>query len=104
MSSPVAAPHETYPQLPPPVAPAVVQRPPKRPLLALVLGAIFPGVGQLYNGQTAKALALFAAFAASIYLADEVPNLVEARRKLAPTRLRGGWWGDSRLEHDSSFP
>ena len=72
MSSPVAAPHETYPQLPPPMAPAVVQRPPKRPLLALVLGAIFPGVGQLYNGQTAKALALFAAFAASIYLAEEV--------------------------------
>ena len=72
MSSPVAAPHETYPPLPPPMAPVAVARPPKRPGLALVLGAVFPGVGQLYNGQTAKAFALFAAFAASIFLADEV--------------------------------
>ena len=73
MSSPAAAPHETYPPLPPPVAPAAAPpRPPKRPVLALVLGGVFPGVGQLYNGQTAKAFALFAAFAASIYLADEV--------------------------------
>jgi len=71
MSSPVAAP-ETYPPLPPPMAPVVVARPPKRPGVALFLGAIFPGVGQLYNGQTAKAFALFAAFAASIYLAGEV--------------------------------
>jgi|SRR5687768_10093695 len=73
MSSPVAAPHETYPPLPPPLAPvAAPPRPPKRPILALVLGGAFPGVGQLYNGQTAKAFALFAAFAGSIYLADEV--------------------------------
>jgi TM2 domain-containing membrane protein YozV len=71
MSSPVATP-ETYPPLPPPMAPVAVARPPKRPGVALVLGAIFPGVGQLYNGQTAKAFALFAAFASSIYLADEV--------------------------------
>ena len=72
MSSPVAAPHETYPPLPPPVTVPAAPRPPKRPGLALVLGAIFPGVGQLYNGQTAKAFALFAAFAASIFLADDV--------------------------------
>jgi hypothetical protein len=72
MSSPLATPPETYPPLPPPMAPVAVARPPKRPLLALVLGALFPGVGQLYNGQTAKAFALFAAFAAAIFLADEV--------------------------------
>lgn len=72
MSSPVATPPETYPPLPPPMAPVAVARPPKRPGIALVLGALFPGVGQLYNGQTAKAFALFAAFAGSIYLADEV--------------------------------
>ena len=72
MSSPVATPPETYPPLPPPMAPVAVARPPKRPGLALVLGAVFPGVGQLYNGQTAKAFALFAAFAASIYLAGDV--------------------------------
>jgi TM2 domain-containing membrane protein YozV len=72
MSSPVATPPDTYPTLPPPMAPVAVARPPKRPGLALILGAIFPGVGQLYNGQTAKAFALFAAFAAAIVLADEV--------------------------------
>jgi len=72
MSSPVATPPETFPPLPPPMAPVAVARPPKRPGIALVLGALFPGVGQLYNGQTAKAFALFAAFAASIFLADEV--------------------------------
>ena len=72
MSSPVSTPPETFPPLPPPTAPVAVARPLKRPGLALVLGALFPGVGQLYNGQTAKAFALFAAFAASIYLADEV--------------------------------
>ena len=73
MSSPVAAPHDTYPPpLPPPASPVAVPRPPKRPVLALVLGGVFPGVGQLYNGQTAKALALFAAFAGAIFLADEV--------------------------------
>jgi len=72
MSSPVATPPDTYPPLPPSIAPVAVARPPKRPGIALILGALFPGVGQLYNGQTAKAFALFAAFAASIYLADEV--------------------------------
>ena len=72
MSSPVATPPETYPPLPPPMAPGAVARPPKRAVLAMVLGGMFPGVGQLYNGQTAKAFALFAAFSGSIYLADEV--------------------------------
>src|SRR5688500_18843991 len=72
MSSPVATPPDTYPPLPPPVPAVAVAQPPKRPALALVLGALFPGVGQLYNGQTAKAFALFAAFAAAIFLADEV--------------------------------
>ena len=75
MSSPVAAPHETYPPLPPTLAPGAVARPPKRPGLALVLGAVFPGVGQLYNGQTAKALALFAAFVGAIFLAAEVNGM-----------------------------
>lgn len=70
MSSPVVTP-DTYPPLPPPLAPAGA-RPLKRPLVALVLGALFPGTGQLYNGQTAKAFALFAAFASAIYLAGEV--------------------------------
>jgi len=72
MSSPVGVTPDTYPPpLPPPVATTVVARPPKRPGLAMFL-SLFPGVGQLYNGQNAKAFALFSAFAASIYLADEV--------------------------------
>ena len=71
MSSPTGVTPETYPTLPPPAATTVVTRPPKRPVLAMFL-SLFPGVGQLYNGQPAKAFALFAAFAASIYLADEV--------------------------------
>ena len=73
MSSPVGVTPDTYPPpLPPPAATTLVTRPPKRPALAMVLSLLFAGVGQLYNGQTAKAFALFAAFAASIYLADEV--------------------------------
>ena len=73
MSSPTGVTPETYPTLPPPPpATTAVTRPPKRPLLAMFLSLLFPGVGQLYNGQTAKAFALFAAFASSIYLTDEV--------------------------------
>jgi TM2 domain-containing membrane protein YozV len=72
MSSPMGVTPDTYPPpLPPPVATTLVARPPKRPGLAMFL-SLFPGVGQLYNGQTAKAFALFAAFASSIYLTDEV--------------------------------
>ena len=73
MSSPVGATPDTYPPpLPPPAPTLVPTRPPKRPVLAMILSVLFAGVGQLYNGQTAKAFALFAAFASSIYLADEV--------------------------------
>jgi hypothetical protein len=72
MSSPVATPPETFPPLPPPLPTAAVARPPKRPVLAMVLGGLFPGVGQLYNGQTAKAFALFASFAAATFLAGDV--------------------------------
>ena len=72
MSSPMGVTPDTYPPpLPPPVATTLVMRPPKRPALAMFL-SLFPGVGQLYNGQIAKALALFAAFASAIFLADEV--------------------------------
>ena len=73
MSSPVGTTPDPYPPPPPPPAVTLVTaRPPKRPVLAMILSVLFAGVGQLYNGQTAKAFALFAAFAASIYLADDV--------------------------------
>ena len=76
MSSPVGVTPDTYPPpLPPPMAATLVTRPPKRPLLAMVLSLLFPGVGQLYNGQTAKAFALFGAFVGSIYLAAEVDGM-----------------------------
>lgn len=76
MSSPVTAPPEAYPPpLPPPGAPLAVARPPKRPVVAMLLSVLFPGVGQLYNGQTAKAFALFGAFVGSIYLAAEIDGM-----------------------------
>jgi len=40
---------------------------PRSPVLALVL-SLFPGIGQIYNGQPAKALVFFFAWAGSIYL------------------------------------
>jgi hypothetical protein len=59
------------PALPPPPAYVLPPRGPKAPVLALVL-SLFPGVGQVYNGQFAKALFMFAAFVGSIYGAAEV--------------------------------
>lgn len=57
----------TYAPLPP--------RAPKSPGLALFLSFIFPGVGQVYNGQIAKALFVFFAFVGSIYLTIEAGPL-----------------------------
>src|SRR6188508_3165001 len=70
VSSPVQA-QAVYPSLPLPVgsAPAVVAGP-KSPILALVL-SLFPGIGQIYNGQPAKALVFFFAWVGSIYLTAE---------------------------------
>ena len=62
--------HETaFPSLPlPRDVPAAAG--PKSPVLALVL-SLFPGIGQIYNGQPAKALVFFFAWAGSIYLTAE---------------------------------
>jgi TM2 domain-containing membrane protein YozV len=46
-------------------------RPPKSPGLALFL-SLFPGVGQIYNGQPAKAFVFLIAWAGSIWGAAEV--------------------------------
>ena len=76
MSSPVGATPDTYPPpLPAPTLVTPAARPPKRPILAMMLSVLFAGVGQLYNGQTAKAFALFGAFVGCIYLADEVDGM-----------------------------
>jgi TM2 domain-containing membrane protein YozV len=71
MSSSMPEP-QSLPPLPPPgpASPA----PPKSPALALFL-SLFPGLGQLYNGQVAKAFTFFFAFVGSIYGAAEIAGL-----------------------------
>jgi hypothetical protein len=61
------------PQLPP--AYPTPPRPPKSAGLALVLSLLFPGLGQVYNGQPAKALVFFFAFVGSIYGVVEINPL-----------------------------
>jgi hypothetical protein len=75
MSSPEMTPPAEFPALPPPTAgaPGTPPVPPtiKAPWVALVLSLIMPGLGQIYNGQFAKALTFFIAFSGSIYLITE---------------------------------
>jgi TM2 domain-containing membrane protein YozV len=52
----------------PALPPAEAARPTKSPVLAAALTFLFPGVGQIYNGQATKALVFFAAFVGSISL------------------------------------
>lgn len=47
--------------------PAPVRSGLRSPAVALMLSFVFPGAGQIYNGQMAKALFVFLAFAGSIY-------------------------------------
>lgn len=73
-------PPRTYerPPLPPLPAPAPVTmadtRPPqvKAPVLSLLLSVLFPGLGQLYNEQPAKAVTFFFGIVGSIYGAAEI--------------------------------
>ena len=61
--------------LPPPPLPPVYAPPPKLPkvpLLAAVLSFVFPGLGQVYNGQINKAFAFFGGFVASMYCAINI--------------------------------
>ena len=73
MSSPETTPPAEYPALPPPTvaAPAFAPRPLKAPWVALLLSLLMPGLGQVYNGQLAKAIFFFFAFSGSIYLITE---------------------------------
>jgi hypothetical protein len=63
---PAAAP----PYYPPP-APAPAVRGLRVPFVALALSFVFPGGGQLYNGQVSKAFLVFCAFVGSIYATVE---------------------------------
>ena len=95
--------------LPPPALPpayAAAPRLPKSPLVAAVLSFVFPGLGQIYNGQINKAVAFFGGFVASLFAAiniDPMPfalfipfvflfGLVDAARGAAAinTRFIGG--------------
>jgi 4-hydroxybenzoate polyprenyltransferase len=107
MSSPEMTPPSEVPTLPPlpvaaptpvPVVPIV-----KSPWVALILSLLMPGIGQVYNGQFAKALAFFMAFSGSIYLIAEghplpfglflpfiiFSNMIDAYRSAARINLRG---------------
>ena len=74
--------HQTDPS-PPPLhprlgtSPAAMEyaRPPKSPGLALLLSVLFPGAGQIYNGQPAKAFVFFFGVFGSIYATATVEAL-----------------------------
>jgi hypothetical protein len=65
MSSQPLDPYNPPPALPPAAGPYV--RLPKSPGLAAFL-SLFPGLGQVYNGQIARAFVFFFAWVGSIYL------------------------------------
>ena len=73
MSSPILDPHSNLPPLPPAGLPSAPQ-PPKSPAFSLFL-SLFPGLGQVYNGQLAKAFTFFFGFVGSIYGAAEIAAL-----------------------------
>ena len=106
MSTPEINPETGQAALPPvpPPAPATALRVPlKSPGLAFFLSLLFPGIGQVYNGQPAKALAFFFAFVATIYAVIEINplpfaffipfvllyNMVDAWRSAAIINARG---------------
>jgi TM2 domain-containing membrane protein YozV len=111
MSSSMPDPQSLPPLPPPGLAPP--PPPPKSPPLALFL-SLFPGLGQLYNGQVAKAFTFFFAFVGSIYGAAEIAalpfgllipftyfyNLVDAYRSATLINLRAQG-GQAPLEEEA---
>jgi Domain of unknown function (DUF5668) len=97
---PAAAPPYYVPALPPPPTRGL-----RVPFVALALSFVFPGGGQLYNGQVSKAFLVFCAFVGSIYATVEAEwvfafciffvyffNLIDAYRTavLSNERALGG--------------
>jgi TM2 domain-containing membrane protein YozV len=70
VTTPVTPTEAGPPLLPPPPTVATIRQV-KSPGLALLLST-FPGMGQVYNGQPAKAFVMFLSWAISIYLTAEV--------------------------------
>jgi hypothetical protein len=111
MSSPMTDPQSLPPAPPPGLLPPPPA--PKSPPLALFL-SLFPGLGQLYNGQVAKAFTFFFGFVGSIYGAAEIAglpfgllipftyfyNLVDAYRSATLINLRAQG-GEAVVEEDS---
>ena len=117
MTSPMPGPAAPLPPLPPPAAypvGPVGPQLPKNPWAALAL-SLFPGIGQIYNGQLAKGLFFFFGEAFCIYGAGEINwfpfaflipfvyfyNLIDAWRgaTLINARFLGG---QSVMEEDTS--
>ena len=98
MSTPVTGPEMAGP---PPLPGATYVKLPKNPILATVL-SLFPGLGQVYNGQPAKAFVFFAAWVTGIWGAAEINpfpfafiipfaylyNMVDAYRSAAAINAR----------------
>jgi hypothetical protein len=67
-ATPAGAARAYPPPLPPPgYVPAPGPTLPKSPFVALFLSLLFPGLGQIYNGQINKAFAFFGGFVASMF-------------------------------------
>jgi hypothetical protein len=104
-TSPALPPGQTY------------YRPPKSPGLAVLLSILLPGVGQIYNGQTAKAFVFLFGWVGSIYGAaqiDPMPfaflipfvylyNLIDAWRGATLINLRAAG-GQPPEQDDSESP
>jgi TM2 domain-containing membrane protein YozV len=56
-------------------APAAATKPVKNPWVAAGLSFFFPGLGQVYNGQIAKAFVFFGAFVSCIYAVIQIDPL-----------------------------
>jgi len=92
-------------------------RPPKSPGLAVLLSILLPGVGQIYNGQVAKAFVFLFGWVGSIYGAaqiDPMPfaflipfvylyNLIDAWRGATLINLRAAG-GEMPDQDDSESP
>jgi len=76
MSSEIPAADHSTPEALPPAPPLPPYTPPppgaKKPWVALLLSFLLTGLGQMYNGQSAKGLALFAVWLTCLYVTIEV--------------------------------
>jgi TM2 domain-containing membrane protein YozV len=116
---PVQVPPPAWAAVPAWAVPPVPAKNAKRPLVALLLSVLFPGLGQVYNGQPAKAFVFFFTWMACLYATiqgDPLPwvfgisfsylyGLVDAWRsaELINVKAAGGT-GESDLEDATESP